>query len=177
MPLIINQGKQDVSKDLVKYDPITAKNVLVSVISIKLADNIPNTIYLKMQVMEGEFKKRIIDDKVSFDPTSPLSWRYRAARKAVGVPYSETEPMNIDIEAVFLNKALRVDLAPRVGKDKEGNEKTFQSVNYKPLQMTVATSNAITNTKPITSTPTPTVAETKPAAESSWENDDEDLPF
>lgn len=176
MPLIITQGKQDTSKDTVKYEVITAQNVLVQIVSLSLVDNVPNTLQIKMQVIEGQYKNRFVDDRISFDPTSPLSWRYRAVRKAVGVPYKETEPVAIDVEAIFLKKALRVDLSVRKGKDKEGNPKDYQAINYKPLAVSTATSDAITNTvvqKPVAPTAT---GLTKPKQESAWV-DDEELPF
>jgi len=178
MPLIITQGKQDVSKDIVKYEVITAANVLVQITALSLVDNTPNTLSIKMQVLEGQYKNRLIDDRVSFDPTSPLSWRYRAVRKAVGVPYKESEPTSIDIESIFLKKALRVDLSVRKGKDKEGNAKDYQAINYKAMAVSTQTSEAITNVavqKPVVPTPTATLAKPQPT-QSSWEDDD-NLPF
>jgi hypothetical protein len=178
MPLIITQGKQDVSKDVVKYEVITAANVLVQIVSLSLVDNTPNTLSIKMQVLEGQYKNRFVDDRVSFDPTSALSWRYRAVRKAVGVPYKESEPAAIDIESIFLKKALRVDLNVRKGKDKEGNPKDYQAINYKPMAISTQTSEAITNVAvQNTVVPTPTATLTKPQpTTSSWEDDD-NLPF
>lgn len=176
MPLIITQGKQDVSKDTVKYEIITAANTLVQVTSLSLAENVPNTLQIKMQVIEGPFKNRYVDDRISFDPASVLSWRYRAARKAVGVPYKETEPLAIDVESIFLNKALRVDLSVRKGKDKEGNPKDYQAINYKPMQVSNGANNPIQTSavqKPVAPTAT---GLTQPKQESAWV-DDEELPF
>jgi hypothetical protein len=178
MPLIINQGKQDVSKDTNKFPPIVARNVLVTITQLKLADNIPDTLYVKMQVLEGEYKNRYIDDKITFDPQSPLSWKYRNVRKAVGVPYSETEGANVDIESILLNKALRVDLGVKEGVDKKTNEaRTYQTINYKPLQdLTPQTSKAIETTKIVqpAASPTNPLLQPKPAIKS---DDGDDLPW
>jgi len=174
MPLIIMQGKQDTSKDEVKYEIITASNVLVQITKLSVADNVPSTLNIKMQVLEGPYKNRYVDDRVSFDPTNALSWRYRAVRKAVGIPYKENEPTTIDVEQIFLNKALHVDLSVRKGKDKAGNPKDYQAINYRPMAVTVQTSSAIanTNTQPGT---IPTIAKPEPTkTPDAWE---EDLPF
>lgn len=178
MPLIINQGKQDVSKDVGKFPPIVGKNILVTITQIKLADNIPNTLYIKMQVLEGEFKNRYVDDKVTFDPQSPLSWKYRNVRRAVGVPYSEGEPTNIDIEAILLNKALRVDLGIKEGVDKKTNEaRQYQTINYKPLQDTSVKAPIPNQNNPYNKpkvTPANPLLDPKPVVES---NDSDDLPW
>lgn len=180
MPLIITQGKQDTSKDNVKYEIINAQNVLVQIVSLKLAENVENTLSIKMQVIEGPFKNRYVDDRVSFDPESPLSWRYRAIRKAVNVPYKESEPASIDVETIFLNKALRVDLSTRKGKDKAGNPKDYQAINYKSPNVSPETDKAIQDFKPakaVAPTPQPTLKPVAPSpSESTWE-DDENLPF
>jgi len=178
MPLIINQGKQDTSKDVNKFTPITARNVLVSIVQLKLAENIPDTLYVKMQVMDGEYKNRYIDDKVTFDPQSPLSWKYRNLRRAVGVPYTEGEPTNIDIEGMLLNKALRVDLGVKEGIDKKTNEtRQYQTINYKPLQdISAQTSKAISTAqvvKPVVAPANP-LLNPKPTLKS---DDNEDLPW
>ncbi len=180
MPLIITQGKQDVSQDKVKYEIINAQNVLVQIVGLKLADNVENTLSIKMQVIEGPFKNRYVDDRVSFDPASPLSWRYRAIRKAVNVPYKESEPASIDVETIFLNKALRVDLSTRKGKDKTGNPKDYQAINYKSPNVSPETEKVIQDFKPsktVAPTPQPTVnSKPQSPSTSSWD-DDEALPF
>ena len=178
MPLIINQGKQDTSSDKVKYEIIVAQNVLVQVVGLKLADNVENTLSIKMQVLEGPYKNRYVDDRVSFDPKSKLSWRYRAIRKAVNVPYKESEPLSIDVETIFLNKALRVDLSVRNGKDKEGNAKDYQAINYRSPNVSVETEKAIQDfkqVKPVVPTPQTVTKDAKPST-SNWEDDDA-LPF
>jgi hypothetical protein len=133
MPLIINQGKQDTSNDKKTYAPIVQRNALVQIVEIKLDENLDNTLVLNMQVLDGENKNRYVVDRITFDPTSKLSWKYRNVRRAVGVPYSETESANIDVEAILLNKAMRVDLGTKDGIDRLGNAKTYQTINYKPL--------------------------------------------
>jgi hypothetical protein len=131
-----------------------------------------------MQVMDGEFKNRYVDDKVTFDPQSPLSWKYRNVRKAVGVPYTENESANVDIETILLNKAIRVDLGVKDGMDKKTNTpRQYQTINYKPLQdVSVQTSKAIENTKVVkpVAAPANPLMNPKPALKS---DDDEELPW
>ncbi len=176
MPLIITQGKQDTTKDVGKFPPIVGRNILVTVTQVKLADNIPNTLYVKMQVLEGEHKNRYVDDKVTFDATSPLSWKYRNLRRAVGSAYAENEPTNIDIESILLNKALRVDLGIKDGIDKKtGDKRQYQTITYKPLQ----------DAMPKQSTPIQPAKVFKPVVNSAQSNvpvlevikEDEDLPW
>ena len=178
MPLIINQGKQDISKDNNKFEIITEKNALVVISEVKLADNVPNTLALSMQILEGPNKNRYVNDKITFDPNSPLSWKYRSVRRAVGVPYQENESTNIDAEAIFLNKALRVDLSVREGKDKLNNPKQYQAINYKPAQITVSTDKAISSAKVLQPTAKPTMPiNTKPEPTQDKNAWDDDLPF
>lgn len=135
MPLIINQGKQNTAQDKA-FEPIEAKGVLVQVTEVKLAEQFPDTLQLSMRVMDGQFKGRYVTDRVTFDAKSEYSWKYRSVRKAAGVPYQENEPASVDAESLFLNKAIRVDLGIRKGKNKEGVETNYQLITYKVLQAT-----------------------------------------
>ncbi len=132
MGILINQGVQDTTQDN-KFNPIVEKNVLAQITEIKLADSMkmPNTLEITFRILQGAHKSRFFWDRVTFDPKSNFSWKYRSLRKAAGVPYSETEPKTIDIEALLLNKAVLVDLGVRTGKNKNGEDTEYQNVIYK----------------------------------------------
>ena len=132
MGILINQGVQDTTQDN-KFQPIVEKNVLAQITEIKLADSkkMPNTLEITFRILQGAHKSRFFWDRVTFDPKSNFSWKYRSLRKAAGVPYSETEPKTIDIEALLLNKAILVDLGIRLGKNKDGEETAYQNVIYR----------------------------------------------
>ena len=135
MGILINQGVQDTTQDN-KFDPIVEKNVLAQITEIKLADakKMPNTLEITFRILKGTHKSRFFWDRVTFDPNSDFSWKYRSLRKAAGVPYSETEPKTIDIEKLLLNKAVLVDLGIRVGKNKNHEDVNYQNVTYKVAQ-------------------------------------------
>lgn len=130
MPLIINQGKQDTTQDN-KFNPIVEKDVTAQITELKLATTQTNTIEVTMRLLSGANKGRFVFDRINYDPTSDFSWKYRALRKAAGVPYKDNEPAQIDIEGLLLNKAINVDLGIRKGKNKDGQEQQYQSVTYK----------------------------------------------
>ena len=132
MGILINQGVQDTTQDN-KFQPIVEKNVLAQITEIKLADSkkMPNTLEITFRILQGPHKSRFFWDRVTFDPKSNFSWKYRSLRKAAGVPYSETEPKTVDIEALLLNKAILVDLGIRLGKNKDGEETAYQNVIYR----------------------------------------------
>lgn len=152
MSLIINQGKQDTTQDN-KFNPITEKNVLAQITEIKLATSQTNTLEITMRLLNGANKGRFIFDRVSYDPNSDFSWKYRAIRKAAGCPYNENESAQIDIEKLLLNKAVTVDLGVRKGKNKDGVEQEYQNITYKviqqPTKATIPTTQAPTPTAPV----------------------------
>ena len=157
MSLIINQGKQDTTQDN-KFNPITEKNVLAQITEIKLATSQTNTLEVTMRLLNGANKGRFVFDRVSYDPTSDFSWKYRAIRKAAGCPYNENESAQIDIEKLLLNKAVTVDLGVRKGKNKDGVEQEYQNITYKvinqPAQATAPATPAPAQAAP-TQTTTP----------------------
>lgn len=159
MSLIINQGKQDTTQDN-KFNPITEKNVLAQITEIKLASSQTNTLEVTMRLLNGANKGRFIFDRISYDPTSDFSWKYRAIRKAAGCPYNENESAQIDIEKLLLNKAVTVDLGVRKGKNKDGVEQEYQNITYKVItqttQATAPTTPAPTATAPVNPTPVAT---------------------
>lgn len=169
MPLIINQGKQDTSNDAKSYAPVVQRNALVQIVEIKLDQNLSNTLVLNMQVLDGENKNRYVVDRITFDPTSKLSWKYRNVRRAVGFPYNENESANIDIERILLNKAMRVDLGTKDGIDKTGNPKTYQTINYKPAQTAeLPETKTPAAAQPVKENP---LAEPQPAAKQTNQDD------
>jgi hypothetical protein len=135
MGILINQGVQDTTQDN-KFAPIVEKNVIAQITEIKLADSkkMPNTLEITFRILQGAHKSRFFWDRVTFDPKSNFSWKYRSLRKAAGVPYSETEPKTIDVEALLLNKAVLVDLGVRTGKNKNGDDTEYQNVIYKVIK-------------------------------------------
>ena len=159
MSLIINQGKQDTTQDN-KFNPITEKNVLAQITEIKLATSQTNTLEITMRLLNGANKGRFVFDRVSYDPSSDFSWKYRAVRKAAGCPYNENESAQIDIEKLLLNKAVTVDLGVRKGKNKDGVEQEYQNITYKvitqPTQATAPTTPAPTVAAPVDQTPVAT---------------------
>jgi hypothetical protein len=160
MALIINQGKQDTTQDN-KFNPITEKNVLAQITEIKLATTQTNTLEISMRLLNGANKGRFVFDRVSYDPNSDFSWKYRAIRKAAGCPYDENESAQVDIEKLLLNKAVTVDLGIRKGKNKDGVEQEYQNITYKALKQ-----QAPANPAPAQAAPTqPTTPVATPANE------------
>lgn len=139
MALIINQGKQDTSDDN-KFEIMVSENEIAQITKIEMAQKLPNTISVTFKVIsEGQYKGRLFWDRVTYDPKSEFSWKYRSLRKAAGCPYVEGESAKIDIEALLLNKAVTVKLGLRKGND--GND--YQAVTYK-----VATTKATAIAEP-----------------------------
>lgn len=135
MGLIINQGKQDTSQDN-KFAPIEDKNVLASITKIALNKYAESTLDVHMQILGGVHKNRIVIDRVSFDPKSQFSWKYRALRKSANVPYSEDESATIDIEALLVGRVVTLDLGITETEDKTGEKKQYQKVTYKKTELT-----------------------------------------
>lgn len=172
MSLLINQGKQDTTQDN-KFNPITEKNVTAQITELKLAQSQVNTIEVTMRLLTGANKGRFIFDRVNYDPKSDFSWKYRALRKAAGVPYSESEPAQIDIEKLLLNKAVNVDLGVRKGKNSAGEEQEYQNITYKVVKQaaqTPATPAPQATTPVATAEPTVETAEPAPAVEAAVPN-------
>ena len=133
MGLIINQGKQDTSKDN-QFEIILSKDELVQIVKLEMDADWENTLKVTLKVIgESKYKNRLLWDRVSF--AGEFAWKYRSLRRAAGVPYVESESPNIDIEALLLNKAVRVELTARKGND--GND--YQSVKYKVPSKTETT--------------------------------------
>ena len=132
MALLINQGKQDTSKDN-QFAPIVEKNVLAQITDIKLSEYQQNTLELTFRLLDGAHKGRFVYDRVNYESTSPFSWKYRNVRRFAGVPYNENEPATIDIEALLLNKAILLDLSIRKGTNKNGEEAEYQNITYKAM--------------------------------------------
>lgn len=149
MSLIINQGKQDTTQDQ-SFEVMISAEETAQITKIEMDKNWDNTLNITYKIIsEGKFKGRLFWDRISFDPKGQFSWKYRNLRKAAGCPYSESENPKIDIEALLLNKAIKVELLVRKGND--GND--YQSCKYKA-------SDIFKETKPtIVETPTSTIDE------------------
>lgn len=140
--IIISQGKHDVSKDVVSYEPIVCKSVPIMITEIKLSDRNPDSQFIiKMEVMKSpelhtskeslKYAGRRLQDYITFDPTKPGAFKYRQLRAAIGNPYQPTEPLQIKLKETFLNKALMVDLD--VYNNEEKNIFNKQDFKYKEL--------------------------------------------
>jgi len=126
MSLFINQGKQDTSDDK-SFEVMISAHEVAQIIEMKMNKDFPETLDVTFKVIsDGKYKGRLFWDKISYGASSPMSWKYRNLRKAAGVPYTEGENFQIDIEALLLNKAVNVELNIRKGKD--GGE--YQGVKY-----------------------------------------------
>jgi hypothetical protein len=140
MPFLIKQGKQDTSQDG-KFNPIVCKDVFVEVQELKApVDQVkyPSSVEVTLRVVQGDYKNRFVSDRVSYDPQSPNSWKYRALRAAAGVPYQEGEPEDVDLELLLLHQVLKVDLGTRKGKNKNNEDTDFQSITYKKPEQSPA---------------------------------------
>jgi hypothetical protein len=128
MGLIINQGKQDTSKDN-QFEVIISKDELVQIVKLEMDADWENTLKVTLKIIgeNSKYKNRLVWDRVSF--SGEFAWKYRSLRKAAGVPYVESESPNVDIEALLLNKAVNVELTARKGND--GND--YQSIKYKAI--------------------------------------------
>ena len=167
MSLLINQGKQDTTQDN-KFEPITEKNVLAQITELKLAKTQTNALEITMRLLNGAHKGRFVFDRINYDPTSDFSWKYRAIRKAAGVPYSDTENVQIDIEALLLNKAITVDLGVRKGKNSTGEEQEYQNITYKVIKQ--STPAQPTATPAVQPTQTASVSESVPVEKPTPDN-------
>lgn len=168
MSLIINQGKQDTTQDN-KFNPITEKNVLAQITEIKLAQTQTNTLEITMRLLNGSNKGRFVFDRINYDPKSDFSWKYRAIRKAAGVPYNENESAQIDIEKILLNKAVTVDLGVRKGKNSAGEEQEYQNITYKVIKQPATTQAPTTPATPAPTQAAP-VQENAPVAQATNED-------
>jgi hypothetical protein len=140
--IIISQGKHDISKDPITYEPIVAKNVPILITEIKLSDRNPESQFIiKMEVMKTpelhtskeslKYAGRRLQDYITFDPLKPGSFKYRQLRAAIGNPYKPNEAAQIKLKETFLNKALMVDLD--VYNNEEKNVFNKQDFKYKLL--------------------------------------------
>lgn len=161
MALFVNQGKQDTTQDN-KFNPIVAPDVLLEITELKLAKTQDNTLEVTLRVLEGQYKNRFVFDRVTFDPTSPMSWKYRQLRKCAGVPYQDNEPASIDIEALLLHKAVKADLGIRKGKNKDGVEQDYQDVKYKVAKVAPTPQPLVGSAFAQAPAPQPTPAEAQP---------------
>lgn len=128
MSLLINQGKQDTSKDLGNFEPFEEKGVAIIIEKIELNQYLAGNINLHLRLKSGEHVNKLVRDTVAYEASNPFSWKYRAVRNCAGVPYKEDEPTNIDIEALLKDKILLADFSIN---EKDG--KKYQQVTYKKM--------------------------------------------
>ena len=125
MSLIINQGKHNPSATA--FEPIVAKNVVAEIDNVELSTKVDDAINLTMRILAGPYKNKFIFDSVPFKASHAFSWKYITMRKSAGVPYTEDEPAEIDIQELLEGQAVTLNLGIR--KDKStGNE--YQRVDY-----------------------------------------------
>lgn len=126
MPLFINQGKQDTSKD--NFEAFEEKDVAILIEKVELNQYLPGNINLHLRLKSGKHLNRCVRDTVAYEASSPFSWRYRAVRKCAGCPYDEKESEKIDIETLLKDKILLADFTIN---EKDG--KKYQNVVYKVM--------------------------------------------
>ena len=171
MALLIRQGKQDTSKDG-KFDVLVEKGVIAAITGVKLCDpsKFPDTIEVEFKIIQSEkYNGRKFWDRVSYSPTSNFSWKYRSLRKSAGCPYQENESETIDIEGMLVGSAVMVDLGSRTGKDKEGNEREYQSITYKEFPKNAETSAPVEDSYNPFEETTNSDSQSKPAVNTAQE--------
>ena len=136
MGLIINQGKHHEQPEFV---PIDEQNVQMVIEKVELHPQLPSTLKVTFRILAGENKNRLVFDNISYDPASPVAWKYLNLRKSAGVPYSEEEPVQLDIGTMLQSRLVFADLATRNYTGKDGVAKKAQGITYKekPADMSV----------------------------------------
>ena len=127
MGLLINQGKQDTSGDILA--PIVEQNAQLVVHSLAIPKGKAGILEVCFRILTGPNKNRLVFDRVTYDAKDKMSYKYRQLRAACGVPYSSDEPEQIDIEDLLLNRPLVADLGIRE-YDKDGQTRKAQSIKY-----------------------------------------------
>lgn len=129
MGFMINQGKQDVSQDK-DFEIIISEREVGRIRKISEHKFFDDAMNVEIEIIsEGPYKGRVVFDGVTYDPSSEHSWKYRQLRKFAGVPYSENESPNIDIEALLVGKVIAMELTQREDKNEPGT--FYQQVKYK----------------------------------------------
>lgn len=172
MGLLINQGKQKIQAPT-GFDPIEQPNAQLAVEKLEIDKFSQNSLRVTMRILDGNHKNSLVFDTISYDPTSKFAWKYQAFRSACGVPYTEDEPAQIDIETLLLNRVLKADLSIRKYTGKDGTEKEGQNFKYKAAQIKQAAPSSVTVTSTASTSQYTTVDNTSQAAVTF----DDDLPF
>jgi len=128
MGLIINQGKHH---DQPEFVPIDEKDVQMVIEKVELHPQLPSTLKVTFRILAGANKNRVVFDNISYDPASPVAWKYLNLRKSAGVPYSEEEPAQLDIGVLLTSQLVVADLATRNYTAKDGTAKKAQGITYK----------------------------------------------
>jgi len=150
MGILINQGAQPLTDD---REIIVQDNVLMSITKIELGKKDTTKLVFTFKILDGVHSGRTVKDFVSYLPSDEFSWKYRNIRKSAGVPITENEPQQIDIEAVLLNRAVRANLKEYIGKDSIARQNIDYIIPPKP------------KTEDGKPTPTPSVSKANQAVE------------
>jgi hypothetical protein len=135
MALLINQGKHNTAND--KFGPIEEDNVSLVIEGLKLDKTLPDTLEVSMRILSGQHKNKYVNDKIPYNPDHPLAWKYMSLRRSAGVPYKKDEAATVDIEELLINRVLSADLKIRKKTNKEGQEQSYQSINYKNTKVVI----------------------------------------
>lgn len=134
MALLINQGKQDTSADK-QFEPFEEKDVVVAVEKIELNTYLSGNIDVTLRLMSGAHKNWTRRDTISYEATSPFSWKYRAFRECCNVPYKEDEPAQIDIEALVKDKMLIADFTISEKDGKKNQRVSYRKIDQKHIDL------------------------------------------
>jgi hypothetical protein len=129
MAVMINQGKQDTSNDTISFEPFEEKDVVAVVESLKLNEYLPGSFDVTFRLKSGSHKNQTRKDTISYEASSPFSWKYRALRNVCGVPYNQNEPATIDIEGLIKDKILIIDFS--IGTKQNGEKR--QDFKYRKI--------------------------------------------
>lgn len=110
--------------------PIVAKNVKAIIDNISLIDEYNGILGITLKITDERYTGRVIMDKVSYIDGNSLNWKYFNIRESAGVPYNASEPRNIDIEELLLNKTVTMNLSTFDGMSRNGARFTGQKINY-----------------------------------------------
>lgn len=132
MALFINQGKHKIEEQKI----YVIEDAKMQITKVGLGRN-PGILLVTMKFIDGADKGFSISDAVSFDPNSPVAYKYQRLRASAGVPYKEGEAESVDIEALLLNKIIRVKLGKRNYTNKDGEDTVAQNVIYKKPEVQI----------------------------------------
>lgn len=110
--------------------PIVANNVKAIIDNISLIDENNGILGITLKITDERYAGRVIMDKVSYIDGHRINWKYFSIRESAGVPYNASEPRNIDIEELLLNKEVTMNLSTYDRISNYGNKSLGQKINY-----------------------------------------------